>query len=67
VPSWRTFLHRILLRFNRQVRELGTSGVWENPFVVEGLRLGLGGGSVSPQYRRIPCDLQERLNDLIKR
>jgi uncharacterized protein (DUF362 family) len=65
VPRYRRLLHRIVLFFNGQVKELGKQDIWENPFVSYALELGLGNGAIRTHYEQTPLELQAKLNQLI--
>lgn len=65
VPMGRKLLHKIVLFFNGQIRELGKQKVWDNPFVRCARDVGLGNGEIRPHYEQTPSDLQTQLNQLI--
>ena len=67
VPMRRKLLHKIVLFFNGQIKELGKQNVWDNPFVRCARNVGLGNGPIRPHYEQTPSDLQAQLNTLLNR
>jgi hypothetical protein len=65
VSMGRKLLHKVVLFFNGQIRELGKQKVWDNPFVRCARNVGLGNGSIRPHYEQTPRELQTQLNQLI--
>lgn len=65
VPIHRKLLHKIVLFFNGQARDLGKQNVWDNPFVSHALKLGLGNAAIRTHYEHTPSELQTQLNQLI--
>jgi hypothetical protein len=65
VPMQIKLLHKIVLFFNGQIRELGKQKVWENPFARCALDVGLGNGSIRAHYEQTPKKLRTQLDQLI--
>ena len=65
VPLRKKLLHKIILFFNTQAKELGKKDIWSDPFVSHALNLGLGNGSIRTYYEETPIELQNQLNRLI--
>jgi len=60
-PMYKKMLQKFLLRMNGMAKELGTYHVWDNPFVVHALELGLGERRADLRAQDVPQDLLVRL------
>ncbi|WP_164913727.1 DUF362 domain-containing protein [Methanoculleus taiwanensis] len=66
VPFTKKLSWKAALFLNGQAQELSEQSVWENPFVVHALALGLGSRDIKTQYTAVPDDLQQRLDAFIR-
>jgi uncharacterized protein (DUF362 family) len=65
VPLCHKLVQKLLMSFNSKAVDLGKVDVWENPFVENGLRLGLGRGDFKIVYSDVPADMKEGIDDMI--
>jgi len=59
-------LQKIVLLLNKQIKELGTYSVYENPFVRHALKLNLGEKNVTPVWNNISKTYINHINTLLK-
>lgn len=63
-PFSRRLLQKLLLVFNGQAKELGTYKIRDNPFVNHALKLGLGHGTIMPEWNQVHDNLIKNLTSL---
>ncbi len=63
-PVSARLVEKVLLFFNGQAKELGRQNVWENPFIKQAIKIGLGEKGVELVYHEVPIELQKILNEL---
>ena len=65
IPKTERFKQRLLIKMNRQIKELGTERVWDNKFIAHAMKLGLSDNRIDIVDENVPPELRKELDTLL--